>query len=211
MTEEITIKCPKCGKEVENNKKFCPKCGQNLLNVQKNSTKEIKETTKLPDFIKYIIGGVVAIVLLISFPLINIFTKSISAQSQFKNYRAGVQVVMQEFNEALENQYKIDKKYYFNQDAIITNVLKKQFKYENLPSNKLKITFSNDFYVILSGSRRKCDLFVEGMDKNKACEIVNVFVPVNETSTKKYGPWGKDSSTLRIKIHPNKTEKFGNW
>lgn len=217
------MNCPKCGKEIKEGKKFCSGCGWKLPEkVEKVSTeqaqskdKEVATTTKLPDYIKYIIGGVIAVVLVIAFPIINILIKSHIAQSQFTNYKKGVEIVMQEIDEALAKQNNISKKYYYNQNAIIGNVFKKHLKYEPLPNNNFKFLFSNGMYIVLmyqgNDSRHKCDLFVEGAEKQKSCMIAKIQKPLNEESKNKYGDWGQDSNALRVFIYPNKVEKFGKW
>jgi len=208
MSEE-NVKCPKCGKEFELGKKFCPSCGCRL--PEKKEDISLKSKNNMPDYIKYIIGGVIAVLLLVAIPFANIFMKSYNMQSQFKNYKKEVEFVMQEIDNAIDRQYQIDKKYYYNQDAITNKVLKKQLPYENLPNGSTKFNFTNDFYLIVIGSRSKCDLFVEDVNNSSACEHVNVYVPVSEKSNKKFGKLGQDNLALKISIYPNRTVKFGNW
>ena len=216
--------CPKCGKEIEDGKKFCSGCGYKFPEKEETqqqsneqiATKEVVVVTKLPDYIKYVIGGIIAVVLLIAFPFVNILIKSHVAQSQFKNYKKDVEVVMQEIDDALIQQHNTDNKYYYNENALVANVLKKQLKYESLPDNNYKFTFSNGLYTILysatgNDSRHRCNLFVEGAERQNYCMTAKIHAPLDDKTKKKYGSWGYDSTQLMIEIFPNKTAKFGKW
>ena len=219
--------CPKCGNEFESSRKFCSKCGHKLPQKTKQNEKEetqkainateekITATTKLPDYLKYIIGGIIAVLLLIAFPTVNILLKSHMAQSQFKNYKKDVEIVMQQIDNVLSSQYQIDNKYYYNSNSIIDKVFKKQLSYETLPNKQIKIIFENGLYTVLNNYKQndtthRCDLFIEGADKLNSCMVASIKAPINEKTNKRYGVWGKDAS-LSIFIYPNKTQKYGKW
>lgn len=216
--------CPKCGKEIEDGKKFCSGCGYKFPEKEETqqqfneqiATKEVVVVTKLSDYIKYVMGGIIAVVLLIAFPFVNILIKSHVAQSQFKNYKKDVEVAMQEIDNALINQHNADNKYYYNENALVAKVLKKQLKYDLLPDNNYKFTFSNGLYMILSSSyendtRQRCNLFVEGGEKQRCCMTARIKAPLDDKTKKKYGSWGYDGTELLVEIFPNKTAKFGKW
>lgn len=213
-------KCPKCGKEVQDNKKFCSGCGYKFpdkteeVSVQQagmdSAQKEIVIKTKVPDSIKYIIGGLAAIILLVAFPLCNAYYKGYTVKKQFNNYVKEAEFVIDELNTAIDNQYKIDKKYYNTPDALIANVLKKQLKYENLPDNNTRFDFSNGFYVVARKGHRKCDFYKEGA-KTSACDYLKVMVHSDETTSKKYGLWGTDTVQVPIALYVNKAVKSGKW
>ena len=66
------MNCPNCGKNNEDNKKFCTSCGQKLSKIQENKAVQqcnsnsnyiIERSTSL-NYIKYIIGGIIVLVVI---------------------------------------------------------------------------------------------------------------------------------------------------
>lgn len=85
------IKCPKCGRPLNQNTVTCPNCGHNLIKLQKNSNKTV--------FV-IIIAAACVVAAIIAFILINYFNAAGEAYDTAMEHAssAGAQVVQGDFS-----------------------------------------------------------------------------------------------------------------